>query len=58
MKVLSGREFARVVERHGDMRDGGILSGAAYEKITKRHTEAASAAARPLSGDDIRALRR
>jgi putative transcriptional regulator len=40
-----------------DMRDGGILDDAAYEKITMRHLGDIRAPAQPLSGDEIRALR-
>jgi putative transcriptional regulator len=47
-----------LLETAKDMRQGGILDEAAYDKITMRHLGNASAPmATPLSGDEIRALR-
>jgi putative transcriptional regulator len=47
-----------LLETAKDMRQGGILGEAAYEKITMRHLGNAGAPmATPLSGDEIRALR-
>lgn len=47
-----------MLETARDMRQGGILDEAAYDKITLRHLGNAPAPmATPLSGDEIRALR-
>ncbi len=40
-----------------DMRDGEILNGTAYSKITMRHFEDGRAPSEPLTGEDIRTLR-
>jgi putative transcriptional regulator len=47
-----------LLETARDMRQGGILDEAAYDKITIRHLgKAIAPTAAPLSGDEIRALR-
>jgi putative transcriptional regulator len=47
-----------ILETAGDMREGGLMDDAAYEKITMRHLgEKARAPAVPLTGQEIRALR-
>ena len=47
-----------LLETAEDMRQGGLLDGTAYDKITMRHLGAATKlAAAPLSGDEIRSLR-
>jgi putative transcriptional regulator len=52
------RLTAALLETAEDMRQGGLLNEAAYEKITMRHLgDAGAPAAAPLTGDDIRALR-
>jgi len=47
-----------LLETAQDMRDGGILGAAAYKKITMRHLEDMRAPPKPLTGEDIRALRK
>jgi len=39
------------------MNASGIMTNAAYEKITMRHFEGGTKTRRPLTGDDIRELR-
>jgi putative transcriptional regulator len=46
-----------LLEMAKDMHAGGIMTDAAYDKITMRHFEGGGKTKRPLSGDDIRALR-
>lgn len=46
-----------LLETAKDMRDGGILSEAAYKKITMRHLGELGAPTEPLTGEEIRELR-
>ena len=56
-KKKPSRLTKALLETAGDMREGGILDATAYKKITMRHLGDIGAPAKPLSGEDIRALR-
>jgi putative transcriptional regulator len=56
-KKTNTRLTRELLEMAKDMHASGIMSDAAYEKITMRHFEGGGRTKRPLTGDDIRALR-
>jgi putative transcriptional regulator len=56
-KKANTRLTKELLETAKDMHASGIMSDAAYEKITMRHFEGGNKTKRPLTGDDIRALR-
>jgi len=56
-KKKSSRLTKALLETARDMREGGILDAAAYNKITMRHLGDIDAPTEPLTGDDIRAIR-
>ena len=56
-KKKQSRLTEALLETATDMRDGGILDDAAYQKITMRHIGDLGAPAQSLSGNEIRALR-
>ena len=56
-RKTNSRLTKELLETAKGMHCSGIMSDAAYEKITMRHFEGASPARQPLTGDDIRALR-
>jgi putative transcriptional regulator len=56
-KKTNTRLTKEMLEMAKGMHASGIMTDAAYEKITMRHFEGASATTQPLTGDDIRRLR-
>jgi putative transcriptional regulator len=57
-KPKPSRLTKALLETADDMRGVGILDAAGHEKITLRHLGGkADAAAKPISGDEIRSLR-
>jgi putative transcriptional regulator len=56
-KKANTRLTKELLETAKDMHASGIMSDAAYEKITMRHFDGGSRTKRPLTGDDIRDLR-
>jgi putative transcriptional regulator len=56
-KKTNARLTKELLEMAKGMHASGIMTDAAYEKITMRHFEGVSTTKQPLTGDDIRALR-
>jgi len=56
-KKTNTRLTKEMLEMAKGMHASGIMTDAAYEKITMRHFEGFSATTQPLTGDDIRRLR-
>jgi putative transcriptional regulator len=56
-RKINTRLTGELLETAKDMHASGVMSDAAYEKITMRHFEGGSKTKRPLTADDIRALR-
>jgi putative transcriptional regulator len=56
-KKANARLTKELLEMAKGMHASGIMTDAAYERITMRHFEGISTTTRPLTGDDIRALR-
>ena len=56
-KKTNTRLTNELLETVKDMHAGGIMSNEAYEKITVRHFDIGNKTKRPLTGEDIRALR-
>jgi putative transcriptional regulator len=56
-KRTNSRLTKELLEMAKDMNASGIMTNAAYEKITMRHFEGGTKTKRPLTGDDIRELR-
>jgi len=57
-KISTRRLTKALLETAHGMRRAGVMSDAAYQKITLRHLgDRAGIVVRPMNGDDIRALR-
>jgi putative transcriptional regulator len=56
-KETNDRLTRELLEMAEGMHLSGVMSDAAYEKITMRHLQHAGARPEPLTGDDIRAMR-
>ena len=56
-KKTNARLTKELLEMARGMHASGIMTDAAYEKITMRHFEDAGTTTQPLTSDDIRALR-
>jgi putative transcriptional regulator len=53
----TSRLTRELLETAQDMRKSGLLTEAAHEKITMRHTDIAPVVTAPLTGQEIKALR-
>ena len=56
-KTKTSRLTRELLETAHDMRNSGLLTKAAHEKITMRHADIAPVVTAPLTGEEIRALR-
>jgi putative transcriptional regulator len=56
-KKTNARLTKELLEMAKGMHASGIMTEAAYEKITMRHFEGVRTTKQPLTGEDIRALR-
>jgi putative transcriptional regulator len=57
-KKTNDRLTRELLEMAEGMHASGVMSDAAYEKITLRHLRHGEARPEPLTGDDIRAMRK
>jgi putative transcriptional regulator len=56
-KAKTGRLATELLRTARDMRESGLLTKAAHDKITMRHVGAVSAVTATLTGKEIKALR-